>query len=612
MGIALGAICPLSVRAQNATTTVSVGGNPSGIVVNPVTNKIYVEIGGDNVAVIDGATNLSTTIAAGSAGSLAVNPVTDKIYVSNGPFSGIVSPPHVTVIDGASNSTAIIAAGSAGAITVNPVTNTVYVANSNNVTTIDGTTNATTLYGGGSVGYAAVNPATDRVYIADQHTIEMKDNRTNDEIVATSLGGGPMAVNSTTNKIYLADLGSNFVTEIDGATNAATAISLGADTGPIAVNPVTNKVYVLTGGGVTVIDGATLATATIPLGSNPQAIQVNPVTNEIYVLTATNVTVIDGLTNETHTVAVGSAPQGIAVNPVTNKVYVANNGSADVTVIDGSQTGSAPPSARLINLSVRAQVGTAGNILIPGFVIAGGGTETLLVRGVGPGLAQFGVPGSLAQPSLIVLDGTGRIVASNTGWGTNSDPAQIARVAAQAGAFGFSPGSADCAVIVTLPAGAYTAQISGVDGTTGVALAEVYEVSHGETRLVNMSTRAQVGSGANVIIPGFVISGSGADALLVRADGPALTGFGVTGVLADPSLSIFDSSGTAIASNTGWTSADLGLISGFDATVGAFSLAPGSADSAQVVSLPQGTYTMRVSGVNDATGVALAEIYEAP
>jgi hypothetical protein len=291
---------------------------------------------------------------------------------------------------------------------------------------------------------------------------------------------------------------------------------------------------------------------------------------------------------------------------------VANSGSADVTVIAGAGATPAPPTARLTNISVRAQVGTAGNVLIPGFVIAGSGTETLLIRGAGPGLTQYGVPGVLANPSLSLLDSAGAVIASNTGWGKNTNPAQIAAVAAQVGAFAFAAGSADCALIASLSAGSYTVQISGAGNTTGVALAEVYEISSSGTRLVNISSRAQVGSGANIIIPGFVISGTGAEDLLVRADGPALSQFGITGVLAQPSLSLIDASGAVMASNAGWTSADVGLIAGFDAAVGAFALAPGSDDSAQVVRLAPGAYTMQVGGQDGTTGLALAEIYEAP
>ena len=246
-------------------------------------------------------------------------------------------------------------------------------------------------------------------------------------------------------------------------------------------------------------------------------------------------------------------------------------------------------------------------------MISGSGIETLLIRGDGPSLTGFGVPGALAQPSLSVFSGQ-TVIASNTGWGTNPNPSQIASVAAQVGAFPFASGSADCAVIVSLPAGAYTVEISGVGDATGVALAEVYEVSSSGTRLINISTRARVGTDSNIMIAGFVISGSGTEQLLIRGDGPSLTQFNVTGVLAQPNLSVINQgSGATIASNTGWgTSPNPSLIASTGAVVGAFGFASGSADSAVVVNLAAGAYTAEISGVNSTAGVALAEVYEVP
>jgi hypothetical protein len=246
-------------------------------------------------------------------------------------------------------------------------------------------------------------------------------------------------------------------------------------------------------------------------------------------------------------------------------------------------------------------------------VISGSGIETLLIRGDGPSLTGFGVPGALAQPSLSVFSGQ-TVIASNTGWGTNPNPSQIASVAAQVGAFPFASGSADCAVIVSLPAGAYTVEISGVGDATGVALAEVYEVSSSGTRLINISTRARVGTDSNIMIAGFVISGSGTEQLLIRGDGPSLTQFNVTGVLAQPNLSVINQgSGATIASNTGWgTSPNPSLIASTGAVVGAYGYASGSADSAVVVNLAAGAYTAEISGVNSTAGVALAEVYEVP
>src|SRR5271157_749708 len=112
----------------------------------------------------------------------------------------------------------------------------------------------------------------------------------------------------------------------------------------------------------------------------------------------------------------------------------------------GLPTQQAGNSMRLINISTRAQVGTGGNILIPGFVIEGSGTETLLIRADGPSLTAFGVSDVLAHPSLSVFDNLGNVIASNTGWSTNTDPTQIANTSAQVGAFALQSGSADCAL----------------------------------------------------------------------------------------------------------------------------------------------------------------------
>jgi len=322
---------------------------------------------------------------------------------------------------------------------------------------------------------------------------------------------------------------------------------------------------------------------------------------------------------------------GVNISGATGNVYyipsasVANDGAYAV-VITNSQLGtlqynlgtlsvSAPAttqdSARLINISTRAQVGTGANILIPGFVITGSGTETLLIRGDGPSLSQFGVAGVLAQPTLSVYNGS-TLIAANSGWGTSASPEQISATAAQVGAFAFTAGSADCALIVNLTAGSYTVQISGLNNSTGVALAEVYEVSSTGTRLVNISTRAMVGTGGNILIPGFVISGQGTEELLVRADGPSLTQFSVSGVLAQTTLGIYNGA-TLIASNTGWgTSASAVQIAAVAAQVGAFAFSTDSGDSAQIVNLAAGGYTIQISGVSNTTGVALAEVYEVP
>jgi hypothetical protein len=98
-----------------------------------------------------------------------------------------------------------------------------------------------------------------------------------------------------------------------------------------------------------------------------------------------------------------------------------------------------------------------------------------LIRAIGPALTQFGVTGALQRPQLAVFTGSNEI-ARNVGWSTAADPAALSTAATQTGAFALASGSADSAVLLTLSAGNHTAQVSGLGGTTGVALVEVYEV----------------------------------------------------------------------------------------------------------------------------------------
>jgi len=273
---------------------------------------------------------------------------------------------------------------------------------------------------------------------------------------------------------------------------------------------------------------------------------------------------------------------------------------------------------RLVNISTRAQVGTGNNILIAGFVVGGAGTagsEELLVRGSGPALSAFNVSGVLPDPQLQIFSGS-TVLAKNAGWGGS---AQIAAAAAAVGAFAWTdPTSLDSALLQTLPAGAYTAQIAGASGDTGVALAEVYDFTPpasytpASPRLVNISTRAQVGTGANILIAGFVIGGTTSKTVLVRASGPAIAAapFNVSGTLADPQLQIFSGS-TMIASNDGW--GGNAQIAAEASALGAFSWgSSATADSAILITLPPGAYTAQVSGATGDTGVALVEVYDVP
>lgn len=268
-------------------------------------------------------------------------------------------------------------------------------------------------------------------------------------------------------------------------------------------------------------------------------------------------------------------------------------------------------TSRIVNLANRSLVGTGANIMIPGFVISGPGTKTVLVRAIGPTLADFGVTGFLADPKIVLYNGSDPI-ADNDNWNDAANVDDIRTVTPTVSGLALPEGSADAAILADLPQGLYTLNISGVGATTGVALAEVYEADSGTptARLVNIANRGYVGTGGDIMIPGFVISGSASKTVLIRAVGPTLTKYGVTGELADPILRVFAGS-TIISQNDNWEDTEQGMLAGAAGPgVGAFELDAGSKDAALIITLPPGAYTAQASGVGGATGVALVEVYE--
>jgi hypothetical protein len=330
---------------------------------------------------------------------------------------------------------------------------------------------------------------------------------------------------------------------------------------------------------------------------------------------------------------------GVAISGATfSQVFLSNAqasdaGSYTVTITNASGSVTSTPAVltvnaagsgvapRGLNLSVRTSAGTGDNTLIVGAVVGGAGTsgtKPLLIRAVGPTLTGYGVTGALADPTLdFLLQGATTPLASNDNWG---GAAQITTVGNAVGAFPFaSATSADAALYLTPTSGAFSVKVSGVGGATGIALAEIYDasgVAYTPTtpRFINFSARAQVGTGAGVLIAGFVIEGSAERTVLIRAVGPTLATYGVSGVLLDPLLELTQTVGGAtvnVASNDNWGGD--AQIAGVGTAVGAFALGSAtSKDAAILVTLPPGVYSAKASGVGGTTGVALIEVYEVP
>jgi hypothetical protein len=219
---------------------------------------------------------------------------------------------------------------------------------------------------------------------------------------------------------------------------------------------------------------------------------------------------------------------------------------------------------------------------------------------------------------MLTLFGNNGVIATNDDWGTNSSGqaqgAQIVSASAQVGAFALPAGSKDSALLVTLNNGVHTTGLLRPNSTTGVALIEVYDTdgsSNPGSRLINVSARMNVTPGEGTLIAGLVIGGNAPKTVLIRGVGPALAGFGVTGVLLDPIITVF-AGNTAIASNDNWeigTSTALQIATAAT-QVGAFALPAGGKDAALLLTLQPGTYTVLVNGVGNTAGVALVEIYD--
>ncbi|MBP7142169.1 MAG: PQQ-binding-like beta-propeller repeat protein [Opitutaceae bacterium] len=278
------------------------------------------------------------------------------------------------------------------------------------------------------------------------------------------------------------------------------------------------------------------------------------------------------------------------------------NGLATVTsdgaIVVIEETPPIPGSAtRMINLSVRAVAGQGDKTLIVGFVV-NGGAKSLLARAIGPSLLPYGVQDFLPDPEIALVSGS-QIVGRNDNWAAGDST-----VFSSVGAFPLLDASKDAALVTPVLPGAYSAHVK--TNASGVALVELYDldgpIMNGGPRLINVSARADVGTGGNILIAGFVIAGDAKKRILVRAIGPQLKEFGVGGVLEDPQIELYKGE-TLLASNDNWTTDD-------GNGSGAFRLTPGGKDSVLILELGAGSYTANVSGVGGTTGVALVEVYE--
>jgi hypothetical protein len=301
--------------------------------------------------------------------------------------------------------------------------------------------------------------------------------------------------------------------------------------------------------------------------------------------------------------------------------YTIRLGNADGFVESRASLTVAPVTTsaetKMINLSTRGFAGTGSQTLTVGFVIEGTGTKRVLVRAVGPTLgdAPFNLSGTLANPRLkLIRSGSGE-VASNDDWGNNTTAtaAEIAALTQSVGGFALPDGSLDAAILVNLSPGVYTAQVE-VDAGGGLVIVEAYDVEPTavNSRLVNLSTRGQVGAGLNIIVAGLVVSGPAPRTYLIRAVGDSLQDFGIADFLDDAVITLFQGS-TIQRYVDDWDdpAEHQPMLEAAMQQVGAFPLTDRQ-ESALKITLAPGAYTVQVSSFGDQAGVSLVEIYEFP
>jgi hypothetical protein len=261
------------------------------------------------------------------------------------------------------------------------------------------------------------------------------------------------------------------------------------------------------------------------------------------------------------------------------------------------------PGAQAINLSTRMRVQTGDNVGIGGFIIAGTAPKQVLLRAMGPSLAQLGLPDVLANP-MLELHGPGTFATIvNDNW--RDDPVQEALIVAT----GIQPtNNLEAAIVATLSPGAYTAIVKGNGNSSGVGLIEVYDLNPaGSSKLANISTRAFVSTGDNIVIAGFTLgSNTGDDRVVVRGLGPSLTALGVPNALANPTLELRNANGALMLANNDWQDNAAQA-----AELTAAGLAPTHPlESGIALTLPPGPYTALLAGLGSSSGIGVVEVYD--
>jgi hypothetical protein len=247
------------------------------------------------------------------------------------------------------------------------------------------------------------------------------------------------------------------------------------------------------------------------------------------------------------------------------------------------------------------RVQTGDNAGIGGFIITGGAPKHVVLRAIGPSIT--GLPGVLADPVLELHGPSGFNTVTNNNW--MDDPVQQAAILAT----GLAPtNNLEAAIDATLNPGAYTGVVRGNGNTTGIGLVEVYDLSQAVlAKLANISTRALVGTGNDIVIAGFILgNNSGPTRIVLRGIGGSLTVFGVPNALANPALELRDNNGALLMSNNDWQDDPAQA-----AELTSAGLAPTNPlESGIAITLGPGQYTALLMGQGATSGVGVIEVYD--
>ncbi len=307
-------------------------------------------------------------------------------------------------------------------------------------------------------------------------------------------------------------------------------------------------------------------------------------------------------TNSWRATSTTDAPGGRVLHTAvwTGSEMIVWGGNSDLPPLDsGGRYCAQPPSpAQFGNISTRAFVQTGDNVVIGGLIITGSGQKEVILRAIGPSLVNHGIANPLQNPTLELHDHTDAVIAFNDNWMDAPNRQEIIDS-------GLAPtNNLESAILTSLNPGNYTAIVRGVNNGTGIGLVESYDLDlTAGSKLGNISTRALVQTGDNVMIGGLIITGSGQKNVIVRAIGPSLAQQGITNPLLDPTLELHDATGAVIAFDDNWRDSQ-------EAEIEATGLAPtDDRESAIVSTLAPGNYTAIVRGKNNTIGVALVEVY---